>query len=214
MLSLFSGVQTVGTVKIFKFSWDNIIGDTIKGGSFEIKLKAGTKIINGPLGKVIDCSAGEAEIKTMDNDCLGNIMKCSNGMFMSNSIKINVLREGAVYMSNGGHDDTHYGWAIMYKLNTVVVIVRIEKREYFLTMDSVRLNAWFKLDISFKVDIGLTVWMDNVKVGTTLGTKRISTTTLTRSTRIFFGRGAFGTINFFNQFDREILIQLKLVESG
>ena len=225
---MFAGLMVIQGVTVISANWKFVIDSTFTSTKFTAVLKGGCRVVNGPGGgKVLDMTTGHTEMKPADDECFGDLELCTQGLTLSFLFMIKKAEEGAVYLSNGGEHDGSYGLALIYKYQSYHVVVRTKTQEWVVTLNSISTRTWFKMDISFKADVGLKIYQNNVLIGSaTQATRRVVsiTTQITRTTTFFLGKGSMSTsikgqlsigeIRIFNTADRTMLVASNLMDAG
>ncbi|XP_035829885.1 uncharacterized protein LOC106014199 isoform X2 [Aplysia californica] len=134
---------------------------------------------------------GNSQFVDMSNlptdNCLWTPDDCKFGLTVSFSLKVVTVKDNMYIFTNGGDQKDSYGVAMYYKYNRFYLTVSTKLKEWTVFTDKIQVGVAVKVEYSWSVQFGLSLYLDGEKVATS--TRFIERSVSVRQlTTFYFGR--------------------------
>ena len=130
-------------------------GNTIVHPNYVINLYGGATLTNGKIGNAVRFTGNGEYLSLGDqhDSCLGNLAKCEHGLTVSFLMNPQRFIENGYFMSSGPY-------SVYYKNGKVRAKFSTDDDTWEVATDSIQLNKWQKVELSWDEERGLQMYVD------------------------------------------------------
>jgi hypothetical protein len=108
------------------------------------------------------------------NACLKDIDTCSSGFTLTVNVNLHNLTDNTYIISSGGDLQNHKGIALFYKNHQLHYVVTTATQQWVVVVkNSLSLNVWHKIELSWSKTSGSSLVIDNNLAGSVTQTQNV-----------------------------------------
>ncbi|XP_053386148.1 uncharacterized protein LOC123539409 isoform X3 [Mercenaria mercenaria] len=149
---------------------DVINNDMIPNPSgLDAEVTGSPQLVNGVMYKALRINGARQKVKVSGpghrNECFGDLSQCPDGYTIGLWLKFDRTGRGkGVYLSNGGHETSSHGVAMLYETGSIQWIFRKKSgQEWRATANNVLPRRWYHVAVTWSERKGLLIYINGNK---------------------------------------------------
>ncbi|XP_060579493.1 uncharacterized protein LOC132736386 isoform X3 [Ruditapes philippinarum] len=162
-------IPTTTQIPVPTYTWNftSITNNVIIGNHYNLTVHGGPDVSSG--GILINSSTQYIEFGSHENNCLIKPDSCLHGLTISFTIKFHKFEENTYFFTSGGQLPDGVGLAVIYRFGKIQFILTTVTQSWFINCgkNHVRPNQFHTIMVSWQVNIGLEVFVNNILIEAT-----------------------------------------------
>ncbi|XP_056012893.1 uncharacterized protein LOC125678424 isoform X7 [Ostrea edulis] len=163
-------------------------GNDLVHQDLPLRLHGGPQLVQGVIGYALHLDGNNQylDVGIHDNECLGNLQKCSNGITVSSWLNFKDYTKNMYILSTGNN-----GIRMYQKAGETIAVVHQNGKEWEVAIPNLEKQVWHFVELSWHPDFGLNMYVNNTLVSHSSYTNVVPN--VRRSgTRVYVGRANNG----------------------
>ena len=162
-------IPTTTQIPVPTYTWNftSITNNVIIGNHYNLTVHGGPDVSNG--GIQINSTTQYIQFGQHENNCLIKPDSCLHGLTISFTIKFDRFEENTYFFTSGGQLPDGVGLAVIYRFGKIQFILTTVTQSWFINCgkNQVRPNQFHTIMVSWQMNIGLEVFVNNVLIEAT-----------------------------------------------